>query len=88
MQRILEPELMDDSWQAEAYACADFSTPNAAFIQHFSDRFPGFDSGSIVDLGCGPGDIALRFARRYPRCEVIGIDGAGAMQDLLSKGAG
>ena len=85
MQRILEPELMDDSWQAEAYACADFSTPNAAFLQHFSDRFPGFDSGSIVDLGCGPGDIALRFAHRYPRCEVIGIDGAGAMLALAKQ---
>ena len=85
MQRTPEPELMDDSRQAEAYARADFSEPNAAFVRYFSDRFPRFDCGSIVDLGCGPGDIALRFARRYPRCEVIGVDGAGAMLALARQ---
>jgi len=85
VQRTPEPELMDDSRQAEAYARADFSEPNAAFVRHFAGRFPGFDSGSIVDLGCGPGDIALRFARRYPRCEVIGVDGAGAMLALARQ---
>ena len=88
MQRIPEPELMDDAWQAEAYARADFSEPNAAFLQHFRERFPGFESGSIIDLGCGPGDIALRFARQYPRGTIVGIDGAAAMITLARQALG
>lgn len=79
MQRTPEPELMDDAGQAAAYAHADFSEPNAAFLGHFAESFPEFETGSIVDLGCGPGDIVLRLARRYPRCRVTGIDGADAM---------
>jgi hypothetical protein len=32
MDRILEPELMDDSAQVEAYARADFSEVNQGFV--------------------------------------------------------
>ena len=85
MQRTLEPELMDDTWQAQAYANADFSEPNAAFLRYFTELFPRFGEGTIVDLGCGPGDIVLRLARNYPRCRVTGIDGAGAMLALARR---
>jgi len=30
-------------------------------------------------LGCGPGDIAYRFAAAHPHCQVHGLDGAAAM---------
>ncbi len=79
MQRIPEPELMDEFDQARAYAEADFDQPNAAFVEAFARRFPQFDSGSILDLGCGPGDIVLRLAERLPGCTVHGLDGSGAM---------
>jgi 2-polyprenyl-3-methyl-5-hydroxy-6-metoxy-1,4-benzoquinol methylase len=32
-----------------------------------------------VDLGCGPGDIPLRVARRHPTCSVTGIDASQPM---------
>lgn len=85
MQRLPEPELMDDDAQALAYAAADFSEPNAAFVAHFTDAFPEFAAGTIVDLGCGPGDIALRFAARLPAAQVIGVDGAAAMLALAER---
>lgn len=85
MQRLPEPELMDDDAQALAYAAADFSEPNAAFVAHFVDAFPAFDAGTIVDLGCGPGDIALRLAARLPAAQVIGIDGSAAMLALAER---
>lgn len=85
MQRILEPELMDELEQARAYAQADFDEPNARFVAHFAERFPDFTRGSIVDLGCGPGDIALRFARRWPECIVHGLDGSAAMLGFAAE---
>jgi len=80
MQRIPEPELMDEEEQARAYAAADFTEPHDHFIELFSGAFPDFEApGFVLDLGCGPGDIAMRFARAYPGSTVHGIDGARAM---------
>lgn len=79
MPRRPEPELMDRAEQAKAYAEADFEAPNSAFLALFAERFPRFAGDALLDLGCGPGDIALRFARRYPRLTVHGLDGAAAM---------
>jgi SAM-dependent methyltransferase len=79
MQRILEPELMDEFEQARAYAEADFSEPNERFVRLFEERFPRFRSGTVLDLGCGPGDIALRLAGRHPGLGVDGLDGSQPM---------
>jgi cyclopropane fatty-acyl-phospholipid synthase-like methyltransferase len=79
MQRTPEPELMDDAEQALAYASADFGEPNQLFIDSFAELFPGFAGRQVIDLGCGPGDITIAFARRYPACRVVGVDGAPAM---------
>jgi len=80
MQRIPEPELMNDEAQALAYAQADFDEPHNMFIQAFKDTFPEAKvSGHILDLGCGPADISIRFAQAHPDCEVDGLDGAPKM---------
>jgi len=80
MERVPEPELMDDAAQAWAYAHADFSEPHARFIELFREEFPNENiRGAVLDLGCGPADIAIRFARAYPECVVDGVDGAEAM---------
>lgn len=89
MQRIPEPELMDDLEQARAYADADFSEPHQAFVRHFRERFPDFARGQVLDLGCGPADVTMRFASAYPEVYVTGIDGAEAMlalgRELLAR---
>lgn len=86
MQRITEPELMDDQTQAEAYAAADFAEAHRRIVEAFGPCFPGETlAGPILDLGCGPGDISFRFAARFPRCSVIGVDGSGAMIRLASE---
>lgn len=85
MERIPEPELMDDPAQAAAYAAADFSEPHQAFVDYFRARFPAFRGGRILDLGCGPADITLRFARAYPQARLTAVDGAPAMLDLARR---
>ena len=80
MQRIPEPELMDDEAQARAYANADFEQPHSQFIALLGARFPANAwQGHVLDLGCGPADITLRFARAFPHCQIDGVDGAEAM---------
>ena len=80
MKRTPEPELMTDPVQAEAYAKANFETPHAQYIELFQDTFGGEPcNGTILDLGCGPGDISFRVARAFPGCTVHGVDGAESM---------
>lgn len=78
--RIPESELMEDEVQARAYAEADFSAPNEQFISLFADKFPDFISPArVLDLGCGPADILIRFVRRFPGVSCVGVDGSMAM---------
>ena len=79
MKRVPEPELMDDQVQAKAYAQADFNETDGMFVERFIDRFPGPMKGHALDLGCGPGNVALRLARAYPDLVVHAVDGAAAM---------
>jgi SAM-dependent methyltransferase len=82
MERIPEPELMLDPEQALAYARADFEEPHARFVELFQDCFYAEPiAGHVLDLGCGPGDIAIRFAKANPGSRVDGIDGSQVMID-------
>ena len=73
---------MNDPDHARAYAETDFSEPHEAFVSKFMERFPDFLHGEVLDLGCGPADITLRFAQRFPDTSITGIDGAQAMIDI------
>jgi trans-aconitate methyltransferase len=88
MKRIPEPELMDDAEQARAYAQADFSEPHQAFIEHFRERLADHVPRHVVDLGCGPADITIRFARAFPHCRITGVDAADAMLALARDAVG
>lgn len=86
MERIPEQELMDDTAQAMAYAEADFEQPHSMFIELFCEIFDTVADGAhVLDLGCGPGDISLRFARAFAGCRVHGIDGSEAMLQLAEE---
>ncbi len=82
MNRTLEPELMDDPEQALIYAQADFKQENQGFVDRFREYFPDFSEGHVVDLGCGPGDIPVRFARVFPSCRITGVDASAPMVRL------
>jgi 2-polyprenyl-3-methyl-5-hydroxy-6-metoxy-1,4-benzoquinol methylase len=91
MLRVLEPELMDDPEQALVYARADFEKENQGFIDRFREYYPEFTEGHILDLGCGPGDIPVRFARTLPSCRITAVDASEPMiglADVAVKQAG
>lgn len=86
MKRTVEPELMDDQAQAEAYAAADFSDADTLMLQTFNDAFPGLGlEGPVLDLGCGPGNMTFRFAEQFPRCQLIGVDGSAPMLNIAEE---
>jgi len=84
MQRIPEPELMDAPAQARAYAEADFSESNQAFVDAFNRLLHARVSSParIIDLGCGPGDICIRLAHALPEGRIIGVDAGPNMLAL------
>ncbi len=86
MKRTPEPEeLMDEADQALAYAEADFSASNELFVELFAQVQGNEFKGRMLDLGCGPADIPLRFARRYPQARIDALDGAPAMLELAGQ---
>lgn len=79
MERTPEPELMNERDQAAAYAAADWSESHGKIPGYFRARFPKFVSGQVLDLGCGPADVAVRFVKAFPLAIAVGVDGSEAM---------
>jgi SAM-dependent methyltransferase len=88
MQRIPEPELMDDDAQARAYAKADFSEAHQFYVRLFDETFPRRNPrATALDLGCGAGDVTLRFARANPDYAIHAVDGSAAMLRYAGEAA-
>ncbi len=90
MERRCEPELMEDGSQVRAYAEADFSRTDRDVIEAIADLLgsEGGEDGDglrFADLGCGPGNISLLLARRWPAAEVLGVDGSAAMLAIAEE---
>ena len=80
MERIVEPELMEDAAQARAYAGADFEAAHSAIMRCFARWLPevggAFDA---VDLGCGDAEIAVRLAKMHRHARIVAVDGSREM---------
>lgn len=86
VQRVPEPELMTDRAQAEAYAGADFSEPHDKLVALLRARIgEEAGSGAVLDLGCGPADVTIRFARAFPHTTIHGVDASEPMLELGRK---
>jgi ubiquinone/menaquinone biosynthesis C-methylase UbiE len=73
---------MDDEEQAAVYAKADFAEENQGFVNLFREYFPDFSGGHVLDLGCGPADIPIRFVKALPNCRVTAVDASPPMIKL------
>ena len=80
MKRIPEPELMLADEQARAYAAADFESAHSLYPRLFDKLFPHRPRRALVlDIGCGPCDVTVRFARANPGYRFHAVDGSAAM---------
>jgi SAM-dependent methyltransferase len=84
MDRVLEPEVMEDEPQAIAYAKADFSSSNQMFVDGLLEAYAS-GLGTVLDIGCGPGDIPIRLARAKPSVYVVAIDASEVMVCLAHE---
>jgi len=89
VERTCEPELMEGAEQAAAYAAADFAAGDQAVVERLEQLVGGpaaLPSGArLLDLGCGPGNIALLLAERFATARVIAVDGAAAMLQIARE---
>jgi SAM-dependent methyltransferase len=79
---------MDNPEQAAAYAKADFEEENQGFVNRFIEYYPDFTDGHVLDLGCGPADIPIRFVKALPACSVTAVDASPPMIKLAEAAIG
>lgn len=66
--------------QAEAYARADFDAAHSFYPKLFAEKFPRRPAEAYaLDLGCGPCDVTIRFAKANPGYTLHAVDGSAAM---------
>ena len=80
MERICEPEIMDEDEQVRAYAEADFAQPHSTIIANAKELLTDNPmTGFALDLGCGPGDMVARLAEAFPKVQLEAVDGSKNM---------
>ena len=83
LPRVPEPEVMDDSAEVKAYAAASAQS----FLEKVDDTFvtralglvAAKERGRALDIGCGPGQIVLKLARKLKLWKFVGVDRSANM---------
>jgi len=80
MKRLLEPELMIEPEQVSAYANADFEEPHSNFVAMLKNNCNSIEEiRTVLDLGCGPGDITFKIADAFAGARIDAVDGSREM---------
>ncbi len=94
LQRLPEPEVMDSDDEVEAYASAAAQAYLEAIDRTFVDHVarliaPAVDRRiSALDFGCGPGQIPIMLAKRWPEMRLLGVDASPRMVEKARQDAG
>jgi ubiquinone/menaquinone biosynthesis C-methylase UbiE len=85
MQRILEPEVMDTSRDAEEYDAMDFTEANTRFAEDALGLVTGRPEAEVLDVGTGTARIPVLMLQRNPRLKILGVDLAGEMLRVATR---
>jgi len=90
LPRVPEPEAMAGEEDVEAYASGTALRHLEALDEEFVDRALnlGVDSGLVLDVGTGPGQIPIKLALRNPSFIIHAIDNSDAMLRKAALDAG
>lgn len=72
LERVLEPEVMDSELDALEYEAIDHGEVNREFVAYALSLCPA--RGELLDVGAGPGEIAVLLAEQAPGLHVTAID--------------
>lgn len=85
---------MDSDTEVEAYASAAaqsyLESIDRSFVEHIARLFAARDGvveGQALDVGCGPGQIPIMMAKRWPGLRITGIDAAPTMIEQARRDA-
>jgi ubiquinone/menaquinone biosynthesis C-methylase UbiE len=93
LPRVPEPEIMDSADEVEAYASATAQKYLDALDDTLVEQVFQLPqngkaaSGRLLDIGCGPGSIALKIARRSGSLLVTGVDRSDEMVAVAQRAA-
>jgi ubiquinone/menaquinone biosynthesis C-methylase UbiE len=85
IERILEPEVMDDELEAEEYDRMDFTDVNTDFATLASQLSDRNSQINVLDIGTGTARIPLILSEIRPQWQIIGVDLADSMLALGKK---
>jgi len=72
MERIPEPEVMDNWEEAREYDAMDFTQVNQEFTELAIELGP--ETGLILDVGTGTARIPILITQKQPQWQITGID--------------
>ncbi len=81
IERIPEPEVMDDTAEARVYDDADFSRVNLYCARRIY-RWLETEKGHALDLGTGPAEIPIRLCALAPGWKITAVDASASMLRL------
>ena len=94
LNRVPEPEVMDDSGEIESYQSAaseqHLNAIDDTFVEHLlrlADIGAWAGSPLGLDIGTGPGQIPIKILRKFPRLKIIGTDLSIRMLDCAQENA-
>jgi ubiquinone/menaquinone biosynthesis C-methylase UbiE len=85
LPRVLEPEAMDTPAEARDYDAMDHAAVNATFVADFLAAHGPCRGGEVLDVGAGPGRIAIALCQADARARVCCLDLAEAMLALARR---
>jgi ubiquinone/menaquinone biosynthesis C-methylase UbiE len=87
LERVLEPEVMDDPREARLYDAMDHRKVNLHFLQDFLSDFPSVKSTAcqILDCGTGTAHIPILFCQELPTLSILACDAAASMLDIAQR---
>lgn len=75
---------MIDAAQCQAYASANFAASNQMFVETVC-KLISASAVTVLDVGCGPGDVMIRLAGQCPSLKITAVDGSPAMIQLATE---